>query len=215
MLRAMIACAVIAASSACSFEKDSGSAENGSASAGPSARAPAAAAGQASEAQLAAYRPYFDALWKSGPAISPDEVRGMIEAEGAARAVLKLSSSQDAEERPWSTVVAGIARGEPLWLAVAPLIRPGTDGETAEEYSMAVTDALTTNPAGSLRLMALAEGGSDGYCIATDYETPPEQTRAYYTAAIANVERVGEPELQAIKAACLKQLREKAARPPA
>jgi hypothetical protein len=209
----MIACAAIAALGGCSAEEDSKSAGNGLTSAGSAARVPATAA---REARLAAYRPYLDRLWKSGPAISPDEVRRMIEAEGATQAVEKLGSGKDPEAPPpWSTVMAGIARGEPQWLAVAPLIRPGTQAGTDEEYSMALTDALTTNPAGSLRLMALEEGGSDGYCVASDYETPPEQIRAYYTAAIANVETVGEPELQGIKAACLKQLREEAARPPA
>ncbi|HEX8307029.1 MAG TPA: hypothetical protein VF645_01250 [Allosphingosinicella sp.] len=216
MFRNVIACAAIAALGGCSSEKDAGTAEKDSTSAGASAKAPAAAAGQGSEAQLAAYRPYFDTLWKPGAAITPDEVRKKIEAEGATRAVEKLSSSHDPDAPlPWSTVTAGIARGEPQWLAVAPLIRPGTQAGSGDEYSMALTAALTTNPAGSLRLMALEEGGSGGYCIAADYETPPEQIRAYYAAAIANVERVGDPELQDIKAACLKQLREEAARPPA
>jgi hypothetical protein len=215
MFRTAIVCAAIAASGACSSEKDARSAEKGAASAGPAAKAATGAAGPTSDAQLAAYRPYFDTLWKAGAAITPDEVRKMIEAEGATEAVRKLSSSQDPEAPlPWSTVMAGIARGEPEWLAVAPLIRPGTQAGSGDEYSMALTAALTTNPAGSLRLMAREEGGSDGYCIASDYETPPEQVRAYYAAAIANLERVGDPELKDIKAACLKQLREEAARPP-
>jgi hypothetical protein len=216
MFRTMIACAAVAALGGCSSEKESSSAGKEATSAGAAAKASAAAEHQASAAQLAAYRPYFDSLWKSGPAISPDEVRKLVEAEGADGAVRKLSSSQDPEAPlPWSTVMAGIARGEPRWLAIAPLIRPGTQAGSGEEYSMALTDALTTNATGALRLMALEEGGSDGYCVATDYETPPEQIRAYCTAAIANLERVGEPELQGIKATCLRQLREGAARPTA
>lgn len=214
MFRTVIAWAAIAALGACSSEKDAGSVEKDATSAGTAAKAPAGAAADSSEAQMAAYRPYFDTLWKPGSAISPDEVRKMIEAQGATRAVQKLSSSQDPDAAlPWSTVTAGIARGEPDWLEIAPLIRPGTQAGSDEEFSMALTAALTTNPSGSLRLMALEKGGSDGYCVATDYETPPEQIRAYYIAAIANVERVTEPELQGIKAACLKQLREEAARP--
>ena len=207
MLRSLIACAAMAALAACSDQQASAPAKPAESAAAPA---------PATSAELAAYRPFLEDLWRPGPEITPDEVRKMVETDGAAKAVQTLTSGQDPEAPlPWTTVVSGIAHGEPEWLAVAPLLRPGTDGSYGEEYSMALTDALTTNPAGSLRLIAREEGGSDGYCLATDYETPPEQTRAYYTAAIANVETVSEPELQTIKAACLKQLREGAAQTPA
>jgi hypothetical protein len=50
----------------------------------------------------------------------------------------------------------GVASGRAGWLDIVPLIRPGTDGETGEGLTMSLSDALSKNAAGVLRLISSA-----------------------------------------------------------
>jgi hypothetical protein len=155
-----------------------------------------------------AYWAYIETRWPMGQPVTPAEVAAMIERDGAQRTVGLLWG--DGEANRWSSVARGIARGEPAWLELAPRIAGGTDAGTSDEFGMAVQDALVANAPGALRLISTIPMGT-GACAENSFETPVEQSRAYYAAAIAAVGAVTDPALATIKAACLTELRRGAA----
>jgi hypothetical protein len=177
----------------------------------PSAKAAEGAAPkvEAKVATAAAYEPYLEKRYPaSGKAIAAAEVAAMIERDGPQKAVAALWG--EGADNGWEAVMRGIARGEPAWLALAPAIAKGADAGASTGLAMASQDALTTNAAGALRLMSqLGDGGAG--CTYESYEDPPEQSRAFYAAATAEVEAVTEPALQKTRDACLAQLRSGAA----
>jgi hypothetical protein len=157
----------------------------------------------------AAYAPYLEKRYPaSGKAVAAAEVAGMIERDGPQKAVAALWG--EGADNGWEAVMRGIAKGEPAWLALAPAIAKGADAGASTGLAMASQDALTTNAAGALRLMAQL-GDGDAGCTYESFEDPPEQSRAFYAAATAGVEAVTEPALQNTRDACLAQLRSGAA----
>jgi hypothetical protein len=156
------------------------------------------------------YRSYFAQRWTAGEPVTPTEVRALIASQGAQRAVATLYG--DGQRRRWDTVSHGIATGNAAWLELAPLIAPGTDAGTSLDFGLAMSDALTTNAAGALRAIQRMPATAIGACEDSSIEPTPEQVRAFYAAAIASVEAVSDPALQALKAQCLASLRAGAAR---
>lgn len=140
-------------------------------------------------------------------AITPQEVRAMIERDGARAAVRTLDEGGTvAAPSRLSIAMQGISSGEQGWLDIVPLLRQGTDGETGQGLTMSLADALPNNAAGVLRLIA---GGEDApsICDGQLSVNTPEAARAARQAAIPSVEAVTDPALQQAKAACLTVLR--------
>ena len=193
MIRNLLSYATLASLAACSQGESDTAADT-------EASTPAAVGGEA----VTAYEPFFDQRWPQGVPVTPEEVSAILDEQGAQ--AIEAMATAPAPNR-WNTVLRGIASGEPGWLAIAPTIMAGADGGNGEEVSMALTDALTTNPEAALALIAAQPDGGAGYCADPGYETPAEQVRAFYAAARASVESVTDPELQPAKAACLAELR--------
>jgi hypothetical protein len=171
----------------------------------------AAAQPQARSAR-AAYRPYFEARYPAGPPITPAQVRALIRSRGATAAVQFLDRPGNARDR-WDTVIRGIASGNQAWLDLAPEIAAGTDAGTAEEYAIALSDALVGNATGTLRLVMAGSRDVTDVCAEMGIETPRRQRRAYDAAAIVAVQAVTAPDLRGAKAMCLTSLRADAAAP--
>jgi hypothetical protein len=220
VLAAAILCATVAACSS------PGANMSGNAGAAPSnasantsstnAAAPASAAptayGQAS-APAETYRRYFDQRWSAGgAAVTPAEVEAMLRNQTPQQVVGALWGT--GENSRWDTVASGIAKGDPAWLALAVRISRGTDAGTSDDFAIAASDALTTNPVGALRLLSQIEMGT-GACGENGFEVPPAHARAFHETAIASVERVTDPDLQQIKTRCLADLREDMGKYPA
>jgi hypothetical protein len=176
------------------------------------AAGPMAAARAPARSARAAGRPYFEARWLAGPPITPAQVRALIASRGARATVQLLDRPGNRRDR-WDTVLRGIATGNQAWLDLAPQIAAGTDAGTAEEYAIALSDALVGNPAGTLRLASAGGGDVTEVCVESGIETPLRQRRAYDAAAIEAVTAVTATDLQAAKAACLASLRADAAAP--
>lgn len=216
-MKILIIAAATAALCACSGQpgnKSGNAAANSTNSAaaanGTAANASAAAAPTGAPAE--AYRRYFDERWgRGGAPVTPAEVTEMLKSQTPQQTVNALYGN--GENSRWDTVASGIAKGEPAWLALAPQIARGTDAGTSDDFGMAAQDALTTNPAGTLRLLTQIEMGA-GACDENGFEVPAEQARAYYQAATAAVESVADPALQQIKTQCLAALRKGAAEYP-
>jgi hypothetical protein len=154
----------------------------------------------------AAYRPYFQQRWggHGGAAVTPAQVEAMLARQTPQQVVNALYGS--GENSRWDTVARGIAHGERAWLNVAVRLSGGTDAGTSDDFAIAASDALTVNPAGTLRLLSRIPMGA-GACEENGFEVPRAQARAFYRAALASVATVRERGLQRIKGQCLASLR--------
>ena len=219
-MKNLIIAVSVAALSACSGQQAnksgnaSANAATPNAAAGNSAAAaPSPATAGAAGAPAQAYRRYFDERWgRGGEPVTPEQVTEMLKTQTPQQTVNALWGK--GENSRWETVASGIAKGDPAWLALAPQIAKGTDAGSSDEFGMAVQDALTTNPAGTLRLLTQIEMGV-GACSENGFEVPAEQARIYHQTAIAAVESVTDPALQQIKGQCLAALRKDQAEYPA
>ncbi len=139
----------------------------------------------------------------AGGALTPTELRTMIQRDGAQATVRTLSEGgTEAAPNRYASVERGVASGEQAWLDIVPLIRPGTDGETGEGLTMSLSDALSKNAAGVLRLIS---SGEDAPSICGESAT--ETVRSDRDAAIKAVEAVSDPVLAQAKTSCLTALR--------
>lgn len=185
---------------------------NDAVAAGPvNAVAPANQAAPAATATPAASDPVragIAARWPGGAPVTPAQVREMIRTSNATEAMVALVGRE--ERSRWATILRGIALGEAQWLEIATLFAPVVDGEAAEGFFSALSETLVTSPAAALRLIGV--DGAEGYCSDNGAISDPAQQRAWYAAAIAGVEAVSEPVLQAAKTACLTRLRAEAPR---
>jgi hypothetical protein len=189
-----------------------GSSTNAAAGAANISGANGSAAAAPTGAPAEAYRRYFDERWgRGGAPVTPAEVTAMLRSQTPQQTVNALYGT--GENSRWDTVASGIARGDPAWLALAPQIARGTDAGTSDDFGMAAQDALTTNPAGTLRLLTQVEMGV-GACSENGFEVSAEQARAYFQTATAAVESVTDPALQQIKTQCLAELRKNASEYP-
>lgn len=211
-MRFIAIAAIGAALGACSKQPANNSA-NASAPANAAvaanASAPAAPAamsyGQAA-APADSYARYFNQRWgTAGAPVTPAEVEQMLRGQTPQQVVNALYGT--GENSRWDTVASGIARGDPAWLALAVRLSQGTDAGTSDDFAIASGDALTTNPTGALRMLSQIEMRT-GACTENGFEVPAEQARAFFQTARASVERVTEPDLQALKTACLNELRQ-------
>lgn len=140
-------------------------------------------------------------------AVTPDQVRAMIAADGAREAVRKMNEGgSEAAPNRFALAMNGISTGEQAWLDIVPLIRPGVDGETGESLSMALSEALPRNAAGVLRVSGTAEE-VPSVCDPVAFQDMSAERETYRAAAVAAVEAVSDPALQAVKTACLTTLR--------
>lgn len=128
-------------------------------------------------------------------ALTADHVANLIAADGAAHTVAVLTGPAD--PTGIDEVFAGIATGEPDWLALVPSVAPATDGMYAEGLQDALATALTHNAPG---VLALIPDHADPYFVCSAV-SPPD---ARMIAARAAVDAVAEPGLQAAKADCIR-----------
>lgn len=148
------------------------------------------------------------ARWPAGGAVTPAQIQEMVRTGGASEALVALVNDQQSGR--WTSVLRGIALGEPGWVEVAALLAPDADGEAAESLFSALTDTLVTSPATAVRL--IGADGADGYCTESGGIADAVERRAWYAAAIAGVEGITDPGLQAARTACLAKLRADAPR---
>lgn len=190
MLRNLLICTAVVALAACTQD------------AAPDAEAPAAdAAGS-------------DAAAPSSE-VTPASVRAMAEAHGAETAFTTLTN--DDLGSGWTTIMEGVATGDQAWLDIVPLLADASAGDASAALQMSLSEALPVNAPGVLALMPEPIDDIGSVCMnaAVEYaELPADElaaaNEAYYGAAIAAVEGVGEPALAATRTACLASLNESA-----
>lgn len=122
-------------------------------------------------------------------ALTAAHLADLIAADGAAHTFAVLTGPAD--PTGIDKVFAGIATGDPEWLALVPAIEPLTDGMYAEGIQDALRNALVPNTAGVLGLMP--DYGSYYFvCADADRE-----------AARPLVAAIADPALRAARDRCL------------
>ena len=144
------------------------------------------------------------AAWPaSAAALSPEGIARDIKAHGAKAVVDRLWNSED-----YDRVMDKIDTGDARWVALAPLLAPGTDAGTAEELPIALAFALPRNPHAVLTVLAGREGSFFvDVCTAPFIEDTVKDIPAYIKRARKAVAEVSDPALARIKAECLEKLR--------
>jgi hypothetical protein len=207
-MKYFVTVALSAALIACGQAKSDNTGASNSASSNTNAASTGTGAAAYGEAGPPAerYRPYFDERWARGGApVTPAEVEQMLRTQTPAQVVSALYGT--GENSRWDTVASGVAKGDPAWLALAVRLSQGTDAGISQDFAIAASDALTTNPTGALRLLSQIPMG-DGACTENGFEVPAEQALIYFQTARASLERVNDPGLRELKDACINQLRQ-------
>jgi len=134
-----------------------------------------------------------------------------IDSKGAREVVDRLwDSPQDANgENDWSRVTEQMWKGRAAYIALAPKLAPGTDPGAAEDLGISLAHALPLAPTTVLRAIDPKDGpvlNVSRVCSVPFIEDTVKDIPGYVRAAQSSVSKVTSPELQAIRAACLKQL---------
>ncbi len=87
-------------------------------------------------------------------------VAQLVGEKGARQAVRSLF----ADPLKWNQVLQGIGTGRKEWLTLAPMLRSGTDGASAEELAMALQAALPRAPATVLNLTSI-QGDAERFAV--------------------------------------------------
>jgi hypothetical protein len=135
--------------------------------------------------------------------LSPERIAKEIASRGAQAVVERLTKDGD-----YDRVLGHIDSGDGSWVALAPKLAPGADAGNAEALVISLAFALPNNPGAVLSILS----GKDGFapedvCSAPFIEGTVRDIAAYVRKAEAAVSRVTDPGRQAVKAACLAQLR--------
>jgi hypothetical protein len=105
----------------------------------------------------------------------------------------------------------GVASGDADWVALAPLVAPGTDAGASEGLSIALADALPKAPDAVLGVLTEGGGGPldvARVCSAPFIEDTPKHHVAYVQAAVKALDRPLPPKIRPAGQACLTRLRQ-------
>jgi hypothetical protein len=136
-----------------------------------------------------------------GAVATPLSVGALIKEKGAQAAIDSLWDTPQ-----WTTLIAGISKGDLAWLKVAEEIWPGSDGASASELRDAMAWALPQAPA---QVLVIANRNAiwKDTCDGPPVDFPPQGPAAYFKEALAAVGRVAEPSLRATRDECLRKLK--------
>ena len=135
--------------------------------------------------------------------LTPTAVRESVRKEGARRTIDDLS-----KRGRWDAVTDAMNRGEAAWIALAPLLAPGSDAGSAEDLGISLAFALSKNPRAVLAAIDPRNGvvlGVNRVCGRPFIEdTEPVNYKARTISALSNIR---EPGLIRVRQDCLKVLR--------
>jgi hypothetical protein len=137
---------------------------------------------------------------------SATDVRREISSDGASATVQSLWRAGR-----WVVVENGVASGDVDWVALAPIVAPGTDAGTSEGLSIALADALPKSPQAVLSVVTPGGGGPldlARVCSAPFIEDTPAHHAAYLQATLEALARPMPIALRPAAKACLAQIRQ-------
>jgi hypothetical protein len=143
--------------------------------------------------------------------VTAGNVADLVRENGATQAVRTLFS----DAAKWNHVLQGIGSGREEWLRLATMLRPGTDGASAEELAMALQAALPTAPARVLGMTSMqgdartfpVRDACGGYGFGQIEDTRPKATALeLIRQRQAAVTKVTDARLDDRRAECLREL---------
>lgn len=132
------------------------------------------------------------------------DIRRSVADVGAEATVRSLS-----KDGHWNAVEAEIGTGDADWVALAPLLAPGTDAGTSEGLSISLADALPKNPRAVLAVLNVRGGdmlGAEHVCAAPFIEDTAEHQASYKKSALRSLSGITEASLQPARVACIDRL---------
>jgi hypothetical protein len=129
---------------------------------------------------------------------TPAEISASLARYGARATVNGLF-----DQKRWDYVSDRIGAGEAAWVALAPKLAAGADAGTAEDLPIALAFALPRNAPAVLAAIRSGAFAADDVCDAPFIEDTVSDIPAWRRRAAAAVRRVADPQLAAVKAACL------------
>jgi hypothetical protein len=139
----------------------------------------------------------------SAAALSPEGIALQIKEHGAKAAVARLWNNDDYDQ-----VMDKLKTGDDRWIALAPLLAPGTDADAGEDLLVALAFALPRNPRAVLTVLAGKQGSFFvDVCTVPFDEGTVKDISVYIKRARKAVAEVSDPALARTKAECLEQLR--------
>jgi hypothetical protein len=142
---------------------------------------------------------------------SAADVAAAINQAGARDTVRQLvAGHQDASGmNDWTRVTSQIWHGNPAMIALAPALAEGTDAGMAEDLTISMAHALALAPAAVLQAIAGKTRPAlrvKAVCGAPFVEGTVPDLAAELRAAHSAVSAVSQPDLQAVRGACLERL---------
>lgn len=112
-----------------------------------------------------------------------------LDTEPPAQVVAELSASKN-----WDTLVAAIASGNTMAIAIVPRLAKGTDAGTSEDLTISLAEALPTKATGEVLLTLTPDRQSilsvDRVCSAPFIEDTARNQRTYKAAALKAVRAI-------------------------
>ena len=135
---------------------------------------------------------------------SPQAIRAQIQHAGPKATVSRLDNDGGMDK-----VLEAIGTGDPQWIALAPLLAPGTDGADGEGLGIELATTLPINPAAVLRVAEPGNGvlGLLRVCGLPFIETTAASNEAYLRLATAALAKITDPNLRSSRDQCLARLR--------
>ncbi|WP_028225334.1 hypothetical protein [Paraburkholderia ferrariae] len=142
------------------------------------------------------------AAFAAPPIGTPDQISTAVDSKGA-QAFFESLSEDDADK-----LMDKIGSGQSQWIALAPKLAKGADASNAEGLGIELAYALPKNPTAVLGVVDPVDGDGHSLQVSRVCGIPFIETipRGYKAKALRAVEKVSDPQLQQIKARCLKAL---------
>ena len=135
---------------------------------------------------------------------SASAVKGSIKRQGAKATIADLAKTGQ-----WSAVSGRMDSGSSDWIALAPLLAPGSDAGSAEGLGISPGFPLPKNPEAVLAALDPANGhtiGANRVCGLPFVEDTVSDLTAYRLTAIRAVQGTRDRRLASARAACLAAL---------
>jgi len=137
----------------------------------------------------------------------PQDVRAMLETMPASEVVAALNAG-DPAQNDWAYIMTRIEGGEPAWLDLVPLLKPGADAGAAEDLRITLSRTLAFNAPGALALIANGVYPPAEICTSNEIEVAPLDAIVGIDAALKSVAAVLDAPLREVRDACLSELAE-------
>lgn len=129
--------------------------------------------------------------------LTPAAMRSLLEGQDVRTVVPAI------DDGTWTAFLGHVEAGHRGWIDVVPNLASGTNDRMSARLVLALSRALTANPAGVLSVMSVVNYNPGDICGAVDADLSVLETVHFIDAALVKVAAVMEPDLVEARNACL------------